>query len=88
MLINSPDYLTTIEQIKQKIRSAQYRATWHINADLFLLYHSIGLVINTHKSWGNKFMKNLAKDIKLDFPNVKGYSVRNLKYGQICPTVS
>lgn len=80
MLMNSPDYLTTIEQIKQEIRSAQYRATMHVNADLLLLYHSIGLVINAHKSWGNKFIENLAKDIKLDFPQATGYSVRNLKY--------
>ncbi len=80
MLMNSGDYLTTIEQIKQEIRAAQYRATLHVNADLLLLYHSIGLVINAHKSWGNKFIENLAKDIKLDFPDAKGYSVRNLKY--------
>lgn len=80
MLMNSPDYLATIEQIKQEIRVAQYQATLHVNADLLLLYHSIGLVINAHKSWGNKFIENLAKDIKLDFPNAKGYSVRNLKY--------
>ena len=30
--------------------------------------------------WGNKFIENLAKDIKLAFPDTKGYSVRNLKY--------
>lgn len=80
MLMNSPDYLSTIDQIKQEIRSAQYRATMHVNVDLLLLYHSIGQVINTHKSWGNKFIENLAKDIKLDFPQATGYSVRNLKY--------
>lgn len=80
MLINSPDYLSTIEQIKQDIRTAQYQATMHVNADLLLLYHSIGQVINAHKSWGSKFIENLAKDIKLDFPQATGYSVRNLKY--------
>lgn len=80
MLMNSPDYLSTIDQIKQEIRSAQYRATMHVNVHLLLLYHSIGQVINTHKSWGNKFIENLAKDIKLDFPQATGYSVRNLKY--------
>ena len=45
-----------------------------------LLYHSIGTVINAHKVWGNKFIDSLAKDIKLAFPDAKGYSVRNLKY--------
>lgn len=80
MLMNSPDYLSTIEHIKQEIRTAQYRATMHVNADLLLLYHSIGQIINAHKSWGNKFIENLAQDIKLDFPQATGYSVRNLKY--------
>ena len=89
MLMNSPDYLSTIEQIKQEIRAAQYRATMHVNVDLLLLYHSIGQVINAHKSWGNKFIENLAKDIKLDFPQATGYSVRNLKYmAKFCPHLS
>lgn len=35
---------------------------------------------NGHTEWGNKFIDNLAKDIRLSFPNAKGYSVRNLKY--------
>ena len=39
-----------------------------------------GKFINEHKAVGNKFIDNLAADIKLEFPNVKGYSVRNLKY--------
>lgn len=30
--------------------------------------------------WGNKFVENLAADIRLSFHDVKGYSVRNLKY--------
>ena len=80
MLINSDDYFSTIETIKQNIRTAQYRATISVNKELLLLYHSIGLVINEHKAWGNKFIENLAADIKLAFPDVTGYSVRNLKY--------
>lgn len=78
--MNSSEYLATIEQVKQEIKSAQYRAAMHVNADLVLLYHSIGCVINEHKAWGNKFIDNLASDIHLAFPNSKGYSVRNLKY--------
>ena len=80
MLINSDEYLATIEQVKQEIREAQYRASIRVNTELILLYHNIGTVINQHKAWGNKFIENLAHDIKMDFPQVKGYSVRNLKY--------
>ena len=47
---------------------------------MLVLYHSIGEVINEHKTWGNKFVENLAADIKISFPDATGYSVRNLKY--------
>ena len=80
MLMNSNEYLATIEQVKQEIKAAQYKAAVHVNTELIMLYHSIGCVINSHKSWGNKFIENLAQDIKLEFPQSKGYSVRNLKY--------
>ena len=52
----------------------------NVNKEPILLYHGIGRIINGHKSWGNKFIENLAADIKLSFPEAKGYSVRNLKY--------
>ena len=66
--------------VKQEIKQAQYKATLSVNKDLIILYYGIGRIINEHKSWGNKFIENLAADIKLAFPDAKGYSVRNLKY--------
>ena len=80
MLMNTSEYLSIIENIKSEIRAAQYRAAVHANADMLLLYHDIGCVINEHKSWGNKFIDNLATDIRIAFPESKGYSVSNLKY--------
>ena len=80
MLMNANEYLETVEQVKQEIRTAQYRATVSVNRELLVLYHSIGEVINEHKTWGNKFVENLATDIKMSFPDATGYSVRNLKY--------
>lgn len=80
MLINSNEYFSAIEAIKRDIRAAQYKATISVNKELLLLYHSIGLVINEHKTWGNKFVENLSADIKLAFPDATGYSSRNLKY--------
>ena len=80
VLMNTAEYLSIIENIKSEITAAQYRATVHVNADMLLLYYDIGCVINEHKSWGNKFIDNLAADIRIAFPESKGYSVRNLKY--------
>ena len=80
MLMNSNEYLHIVESIKQEIRTSQYRAAVSVNRELLILYHSIGEVINAHKTWGSKFVENLAADIKLSFPDATGYSVRNLKY--------
>ena len=80
MLINDNQYLSVIESIKSEISKAQYNAVLQVNKEMTMLYYHIGEIINAHKSWGNKFIDNLAKDIKLAYPNSSGYSVRNLKY--------
>lgn len=80
MLMNSNEYLEIVESIRGEIRGAQYKAAVSVNRELVMLYYNIGRVINEHKSWGNKFIDNLAADIKISFPNTTGYSVRNLKY--------
>ena len=73
MLMNTQEYLSIIENIKQEIKDAQYRAAVHVNTDMLILYYDIGCVINEHKSWGNKFIDNLATDIKIAFPESKGH---------------
>ena len=80
MLINNNDYISVVNDIKTRIRAAQRRVLLAANSELFALYWNIGRVINEYSEWGNKFVENLARDIKLDFPDTKGYSVRNLKY--------
>lgn len=79
-LINNDEYFGIVDAIKDQIKKAQYKATISLNQELITLYYNIGKVINEHKVWGNKFIENLAADIKMDFPKSKGYSVRNLKY--------
>lgn len=80
MLMNSTEHISVVDNIKKEIQAAQYRAAVHANQELLMLYHDIGCVINEHKVWGNKFIENLARDIRLEFPEKKGFSERNLKY--------
>lgn len=80
MLMNDSEYIDVINRVKAKITQARYQAAVSVNRELILLYYHIGKVINEHKQWGNKFIENLATDIKLAFPEATGYSVRNLKY--------
>lgn len=81
--INQADnsaYFEVVANIKQQIKAAQYKAVLAVNSEMLLLYWSIGCTINEKAVWGNKFIENLAKEIKLEFPTTTGYSVRNLKY--------
>lgn len=66
--------------IKKQIHTSQYKAIKSVNKELILLYWNIGNVILDNSEWGNKFIDSLAKDIKIEFPTLKGFSVRNLKY--------
>lgn len=80
MLLNSDRYIEICTEIKNQIRSARHRALIGANRELVVLYWTIGNAINTNSEWGNKFIENLARDIKLEFPDARGFSVRNLKY--------
>ena len=80
MLINNTEYFENIENIKSQIHAAQYKAVLGANREQIILYWNIGKVIIDNSKWGNKFIDNLARDIKLEFPDSTGYSVRNLKY--------
>lgn len=80
MLISDNEYMALVQSIKERIKTAQYRATVSVNHELITLYHSIGSEINAHKVWGNKFIDSLSRDIHLEYPEATGYSVRNLKY--------
>lgn len=62
MLMNTPEYLSIIENIKSEIRAAQYRAVVHANADMLLLYHDIGRVINEHKHGAISLLTILHKE--------------------------
>ncbi|MCL2053371.1 MAG: PDDEXK nuclease domain-containing protein [Oscillospiraceae bacterium] len=80
MLINDNSYFQALEDIKTRIHDAQHKAVLGMNREQIILFWNIGNVIIENTKYGNKFVENLARDIKLDFPKAKGYSVRNLKY--------
>ncbi|MDL2218471.1 PDDEXK nuclease domain-containing protein [Christensenellaceae bacterium OttesenSCG-928-M15] len=82
-LSNHDEYKRLLNDIKQQIQSSQFRAISAVNRELILLYWNIGKLIlenQQNEGWGSKFIDNLAADIKLDFPEITGFSVRNLKY--------
>lgn len=73
------EFKNIVEEIKQQINSTQYEIFKNANMNLLKLYYNIGKTINENSSWGNKFIDELAIELKITFPNIKGFSVRNLK---------
>ena len=73
------DFKKVVEEIKQQINNTQYEIFKNANMNLLKLYYNIGKTIDENSNWGNKFIDELAIELKVTFPNIKGFSVRNLK---------
>ncbi|NOS91686.1 MAG: DUF1016 domain-containing protein [Cyclobacteriaceae bacterium] len=77
------DYGQILQELKEKIRQARLRASVVVNAQLLHMYWEIGQTILEQQSkqgWGAKIIDRLAADLKMEFEDMKGLSVRNLKY--------
>jgi predicted nuclease of restriction endonuclease-like (RecB) superfamily len=77
------DYADLLHNLKEKIRAAQVRASLSVNRELVLLYWQIGrdiLARQEEQGWGSKVIDRLAVDLRREFPEMKGFSSRNLKY--------
>ena len=71
------DYFKDLQEIKEAIRTNQNKAMVIVNSAMIMTYYEIGTIINKRKTWGSKYIKNLANDLK---EYGKGYSTQNLKY--------
>lgn len=77
------EYGSLLKEIKDKILSSQVKAALAVNRELITLYWEIGSKIHLKQKsegWGSKTIENLSKDLKSSFPNMQGFSSRNLKY--------
>ncbi len=81
--MQKPTYISLFSDIKIRIREAQIKAALAANAQMIRLYWDIGNMINERQKtegWGSNVIKLLSIDIKNDFPEIRGFSERNLKY--------
>ncbi len=91
--LSTPDgYAEWLAQLKGQIAQARQRASLAVNAELVQLYGRIGrdiLLRQQAQGWGAKVIDRLARDLKEAFPDMRGWSTRNLKYmaffAQHCP---
>lgn len=83
LTVNPTGYTDWLAELKQRIHAAQQRATLAVNRELVLLYWQIGqdiLARQASQGWGSKVVDRLARDLRNAFPDMKGFSPRNLKY--------
>lgn len=77
------DYPGLLAELKEQIRSAQVRAALSVNRELVMLYWGLGrriLAKQAEQGWGAKVIDRLSRDLRREFPEMKGLSVRNIKY--------
>lgn len=81
--ISTQEYAEFLEALKNRVSASRYQAARSVNKELILLYHHIGMEIlkrQKQQGWGAKIIDQLSKDLGSSFPEMKGFSPRNLKY--------
>jgi predicted nuclease of restriction endonuclease-like (RecB) superfamily len=77
----SPEYLRWVQELKERIQASQIKASIRVNQELLALYWALGKAISekiNSTDWGSGIVETLAKDLKQEFPNQKGFSRSNL----------
>lgn len=75
------EYKTWLKELKTKILSVQIKAALAVNSALIEFYFELGQSISEKENiWGSKLIEQTSKDLKVEFSDMKGFSVRNLKY--------
>ena len=78
-----PGYSEFLTDLKARIRAARVRAVLSVNRELVLLYWQFGRAIldgQEREGWGTKVIDRLARDLRHEFPEITGFSARNLRY--------
>ena len=81
--LNSKTYAVLLQNLKKEISTARIRAHLSVNKEMITLYWSIGNQIlerQKQEGWGSKVIENISKDLRSEFPEMKGLSAQNLKY--------
>jgi hypothetical protein len=76
-------YGPLLADLKARVRASQVKAAVSVNRELILLYWHIGReILRAQKAegWGAKVVERLSKDLAEEFPEMSGFSMRNLKY--------
>lgn len=82
-VVNPNNYAGVLEQLKADIQQTQLRAALSVTKELILFYWRTGKLLSemiSNQGWGSKTLEKLSRDIVRLFPDVQGFSKRNLQY--------
>lgn len=77
------NYIQVLNDLKATVRNSRHKALLSVNAELLSLYWTIGEIISRQikqANWGSKTLEKLAIDLRSEFPDMQGFSQRNLQY--------
>ena len=74
------DFKDIVLNIKNEIKTSQTKTMIEVNKNLITLYFRLGKILSENSKYGKSFIKNVSTELKLEFPNMKGFSERNLNY--------
>ena len=79
----SSDYRQWLQQLKSQFQHTQQNAVRAVNTEMLKFYWQLGEQIveqQQNYAWGDGFLKQLSHDLMMEFPEMKGFSKRNLEY--------
>lgn len=79
---NFRGYAALLRRIKQRVLIAQQRAIYAANEEMLRMYWDVGEMLQQSQDadgWGKKTLQRLAVDLKNDYSEIKGFSVRNMQ---------
>lgn len=77
------NYIAFLQEVKSLIRQGHQKAAFAVNAALLNLYWNLGQRIAKQQSLfegRNNYVEQLAKDLRAEFPEMTGFSKRNIFY--------
>lgn len=77
------NYATLLHQIRQRILLARHRALYAANDELLRMYWDVGEILQQSQDadgWGQKTLQRLSVDLKNEYAEIKGFTVRNMQY--------
>lgn len=80
---NFRGYAALLRKIKQRVLIAQQRVIYAANEEMLRMYWDVGEMLQQSQDadgWGKKTLQRLAVDLKNDYSEIKGFTVRNMQY--------